>query len=153
MFARQRGVCVCVVLARTGCCCCCSLLLLACCCSPASVADEPLTTLDPATVTAGVTPIGGMSALPLSPGGRDPWRSNWVRSARDPTSARTATPGGYNRRKRLPSRGDIERAKQEAELIITPLTAARDFGGDATALPHLQIESVDFHDERRLPLC
>ncbi|KAF2162667.1 hypothetical protein M409DRAFT_68964 [Zasmidium cellare ATCC 36951] len=95
--------------------------------------DEPLTTLDPATVTAGVTPIGGMSALPLSPAGRDPWRSNWVRSARDPTSARTATPGGYNRRKRLPSRGDIERAKQEAEMIITPLTAARDFG-DANAL-------------------
>lgn len=89
---------------------------------------EPGSAIDPATVTAGVTPIG-VSAFPMSPGGLDPFKNNWVRTARDPTSAKTATPGGYTRKKRLPSRHDIERAKQEVVEMATPLTAARDFGG------------------------
>lgn len=66
----------------------------------------------------GVTPIAESA---LSPGG---WRHPNARNIRDPSSARTATPGGYTRRKRLPSKGDIERAKQEAADFATPITAA-----------------------------
>nr|POE51885.1 hypothetical protein CFP56_26092 [Quercus suber] len=63
----------------------------------------------------------------LSPGGLQPWRgTSKTRALRDPSSARTATPGGYSRRKRLPSKSDIERAKQQAAEMATPLTAARD---------------------------
>ncbi|KAF7196661.1 hypothetical protein HII31_02031 [Pseudocercospora fuligena] len=91
---------------------------------------DPLTVVDPGTVTAGVTPIQH-SAYPMSPGGLDPWRRRDGRMARDATSARTATPGGM-RRKRLPSRTDIERAKQEAAEMATPLTAARDFAPQRT---------------------
>ncbi|KAF2482971.1 hypothetical protein BDY17DRAFT_345621 [Neohortaea acidophila] len=75
----------------------------------------------------GVTPIA-QSALPfsaLSPGGQDVWQQTRVRGFRDPSSARTATPGGFGKT-RLPSRSDIERAKQEAANINTPITAARD---------------------------
>ncbi|KAK4617968.1 hypothetical protein CLAFUR4_12431 [Fulvia fulva] len=82
---------------------------------------DPKTTVDNGALTAGVTPILN-SALPMSPGGLDPWRQRGGRMARDPSSARTATPGAA-RRKRLPSRGDIERAKQEAAEMATPLTA------------------------------
>lgn len=73
---------------------------------------------------AGITPIA-QSALPqsaLSPGAGEHWHSN-THGLRDPSSARTATPGGFGRRKRLPSRGDIERAKQEAANLATPITA------------------------------
>ncbi|SMY27982.1 unnamed protein product [Zymoseptoria tritici ST99CH_1A5] len=89
----------------------------------AANAADPLTILEPGT--AGVTPIMN-SALPMSPGGYDPWRNRMGRKARDPSSARTATPGGMARRTRLPSRDQIERAKQEAAEMATPLTAARD---------------------------
>ena len=77
---------------------------------------------------AGVTPIA-QSALPqsaLSPGAGDHWQSR-THGFRDPSSARTATPGGFTRRKRLPSRSDIERAKQEAANLVTPITASRDY--------------------------
>lgn len=82
----------------------------------------------PATAAAaanqvGVTPIAESA---LSPGGQQSWRQK-TRTLRDPSSARTATPGGYSRRKRLPSKSDIERAKQEAAELATPMTAARDF--------------------------
>lgn len=95
--------------------------------APAQTAGGPSSALDTANMTAGVTPIL-TSALPMSPGGLDPWKHRTGRLARDPASARTATPGGVARRKRLPSRDDIERAKQEAAEMATPITAARDFG-------------------------
>lgn len=85
-------------------------------------------TLDLPTPTnaMGVTPIA-QSAMPfsaLSPGGTDPWQVSRPRNPRDPTSARTATPGGY--RKRIPSKSDIERIKEETSRMATPVTAARD---------------------------
>ena len=83
---------------------------------------------EPQTAGMGVTPIA-QSALPqsaLSPGPSDHWQTR-SRGPRDPSSARTATPGGFGRRKRLPSRNDIERAKQEAANLTTPITASRDF--------------------------
>ncbi|KAK5130237.1 hypothetical protein LTR08_002283 [Meristemomyces frigidus] len=80
----------------------------------------------PVAVTAqiGVTPIAESALSPT--GGQQSWRQK-TRTMRDPSSARTATPGGYTRRKRLPSKGDIERAKQEAADLTTPMTAAQDF--------------------------
>ena len=84
----------------------------------------------------GVTPIAQSA---LSPGGVESWRST-TRKMRDPSSARTATPGGFSRRKRLPSRSDIERAKQETANLATPITAApataaRDFAPPVPSLP------------------
>ncbi|RMY61967.1 hypothetical protein D0863_11104 [Hortaea werneckii] len=70
----------------------------------------------------GATPIAESA---LSPGGQHSWRQN-TRNARDNSEARTATPGGFSRRKRLPSKSDIERAKMEAAEMATPMTAARE---------------------------
>lgn len=82
--------------------------------------DEPATTR-PVTTAVGVTPIANSA---LSPSGAQPWKT--MRDGREPSTARTATPGGHARKQRLPSRADIERAKQEAREMATPLTAARD---------------------------
>lgn len=82
--------------------------------------EEPTTTMQ----ALGVTPIAQSA---LSPGGLDAWQQHKARNGRDPSSARTATPGGFSRRKRLPSKTDIERAKQETANLTTPITAARDF--------------------------
>ncbi|RMY99005.1 hypothetical protein D0862_07316 [Hortaea werneckii] len=84
------------------------------------------------TTHAGVTPIAESA---LSPGGG--WRQR-ERVVRDPSTARTATPGGFSRRRRLPSRNDIERAKQEAAEIATPITAARDFANRERDQPSLR---------------
>ena len=70
----------------------------------------------------GVTP---MDESAMSPRPGEPWLRPNSRNARDPSSARTATPGGYSRRKRLPSKDEIARAKQEAAELVTPQTAAR----------------------------
>ncbi|TKA76883.1 hypothetical protein B0A55_03201 [Friedmanniomyces simplex] len=78
-----------------------------------------------AAAQVGVTPIAESA---LSPGG---WRQQKQSALRDPSSARTATPGGFARRKRLPSKSDIDRAKQEAADFAIPMTAARDFASRA----------------------
>ncbi|CAK3924294.1 unnamed protein product [Lecanosticta acicola] len=83
----------------------------------APLSGDPGTT-KPALTAIGVTPIAQSA---LSPGGAQPWRIG-----REPSTARTATPGGYSRSKRLPSRSDIERAKRDVNDMSTPLTAARD---------------------------
>ena len=88
---------------------------------------------DQQTTAVGITPIA-QSALPrsaLSPGAGDHWQTK-SRGVRDPSSARTATPGGFGRRKRLPSRGDIEMAQREAANLATPITASRDFAPTAS---------------------
>lgn len=87
--------------------------------------SRPITALTPIATSA--LP----SALPLSPGAEH--LRPRVRASRDPSSARTATPGGYARRKRLPSRSEIERAKQEAAEMATPITAARDLPPSRTS--------------------
>ncbi|TKA41952.1 hypothetical protein B0A54_06633 [Friedmanniomyces endolithicus] len=96
------------------------------------------------------------------------------RATRDPSSARTATPGEFAKRKRLPSRGEIERAKREAADLFTPMTASHDQSvpppsvrphsrtSNASSLPEpataLRTTSYDVqrlapasHDENRLP--
>lgn len=79
----------------------------------------------------GVTPIAESA---VSPGGAAHWSRSVSRKERDPSSARTATPGGYAR-KRYPSQSAERQAQTPAE---TPLTAQRDFaitqaGGETTA--------------------
>ncbi|KAK3117019.1 hypothetical protein LTR53_002040 [Teratosphaeriaceae sp. CCFEE 6253] len=87
--------------------------------------DATAAALAKAAAQVGVTPIAESA---LSPGG---WRQQKQSALRDPSSARTATPGGFARRKRLPSQSDIDRAKQEAADFATPMTAARDFASRA----------------------
>ncbi|KAK0944157.1 hypothetical protein LTR29_004289 [Friedmanniomyces endolithicus] len=86
---------------------------------------EAAAALAVAAAQVGVTPIAESA---LSPGG---WRQQKQSLPRDPSSARTATPGGFARRKRLPSKSDIDRAKQEAAEFATPMTIARDFSSRA----------------------
>lgn len=85
---------------------------------------------DPTPLAAGVTPIV-TSAMSLR---ADPaWPRPGRQATRDPSSARTATPGGFAKRNRLPSRDQILRTKQEAGAVSTPLTAARDFRSRAAS--------------------
>lgn len=74
---------------------------------------------DPTPLAVGLTPI---ITSALSPG---EWRPT-DRTMRAPSSARTATPGGFGKRRRMPSKGDAARSKQETYDTATPLTAARD---------------------------
>ncbi|KAL1584098.1 hypothetical protein WHR41_08160 [Cladosporium halotolerans] len=73
---------------------------------------------DPTPLAIGVTPILTSAMSPAD------WRSHDA-GIRAPSSARTATPGGYTRRKRIPSRSDIARIKQEAAEIGTPISGPR----------------------------
>jgi hypothetical protein len=74
---------------------------------------------DPTPLAMGLTPI---LTSAMSPTG---WRPN-DRAMRAPSSARTATPGAYGKRRRLPSKSDPTRNNQEITDMATPLTAARD---------------------------
>ncbi|THX41648.1 hypothetical protein D6D10_02543 [Aureobasidium pullulans] len=67
----------------------------------------------------GVTPIAESA---ISPGGVAPWLRSSHKFDRDPSSARTATPGGYARRQ-LPSRSGVSRTRDTSQ---TPLTARRE---------------------------
>lgn len=71
----------------------------------------------------GATPVAESA---LSPGAQQSWRQK-SRNIREASEARTATPGGFSRKKRLPSKSDIERAKMEAAEMATPMTGAHDF--------------------------
>jgi hypothetical protein len=72
----------------------------------------------------GVTPIAESA---ISPGGAAPWLRSGSRFDRDPSSARTATPGGCTRRQ-LPSRSGISRTRDTSQ---TPLTAHREMSEPA----------------------
>lgn len=72
---------------------------------------------DPTPLAIGVTPIIASAMSPTD------WHPHEL-SMRATSSARTATPGGYSRRKRLPSRSDIARIRQEAAEIGTPLLSS-----------------------------
>lgn len=68
---------------------------------------------------AGVTPIAESA---LSPGGADPWLRPSARGLNDTLSARTATPGAFDR-KRFPSTGAARVGPSEG---ATPLTVTQD---------------------------
>ena len=79
----------------------------------------------------GVTPIAESA---ISPGGSIPWLHSSYGKERDPSSARTATPGGYGR-KRLPSKSARYRAPQGTPRTAsneTPMTAARTYAPPVT---------------------
>ncbi|KAK7193506.1 hypothetical protein DPSP01_000067 [Paraphaeosphaeria sporulosa] len=98
----------------------------------------------------GATPIAESAMSPT--GGRNPWLGASLRSARardgsrEPSSARTATPGSYNR-KRLPSQSGTERSTTNNEYLASlavpnrgqrdeiPRTAIDNIGREAETLP------------------
>jgi hypothetical protein len=73
---------------------------------------------DPTPLAIGVTPIVASAMSPTD------WNPNEL-SVRATSSARTATPGGYARRNRLPSRSDMSRIRHEAAEIGTPVLGPR----------------------------
>ncbi|KAF2029375.1 hypothetical protein EK21DRAFT_67722 [Setomelanomma holmii] len=98
---------------------------------------------DRTPMNPGVTPIAESALSPS--GARHPWRTAREPS-REPSSARTATPGAY-RRKRLPSRSDTSRATTTNEVLASlaipdrgqrgdqPRTAVDNVGREAQTLP------------------
>lgn len=101
--------------------------------------DDDRTPMNP-----GVTPIAESALSPS--GARHPWRGARDPS-REPSSARTATPGAY-RRKRLPSRSDASRSTTNNEVLASlvipdrgqrseahPRTAVDNVGREAETLP------------------
>ncbi|KAH3941008.1 hypothetical protein HBI25_176970 [Parastagonospora nodorum] len=95
-------------------------------------------------MNAGVTPIAESALSPS--GAAQPWRTARDPS-REPSSARTATPGAY-RRKRLPSRSDTGRSTTNNEVLASlaipdrgqrgeshPRTAVDNVGREAETLP------------------
>lgn len=89
----------------------------------------------------GVTPIAESA---ISPGGAAPWLRSGSRFDRDPSSARTATPGGYARRQ-LPSRSGTSRTRDTSQ---TPLTAHREVSGPTHITENLDPER---HGHTRKP--
>lgn len=101
--------------------------------------DDERTPMNP-----GVTPIAESALSPS--GAAHPWRAARDPS-REPSSARTATPGAY-RRKRLPSRSDTGRSTTNNEVLASlaipdrgqrgeshPRTAVDNIGREAETLP------------------
>lgn len=87
----------------------------------------------------GVTPIAESA---ISPGGAGPWLKARDRKEREPSTARTATPGAYGGRRRFPSKSDFQRARDPSE---TPLTAARDFASFKIPAPSRAEQDVSSH--------
>jgi len=85
----------------------------------------PLSADDPTPLAVAATPIADSAISPRG-GGFARLRTG-ERTVREQSEARTATPGGF-RKKRLPSASDIARAKQDAAEMATPLTAAKATG-------------------------
>ncbi|KAF1975084.1 hypothetical protein BU23DRAFT_567059 [Bimuria novae-zelandiae CBS 107.79] len=101
-------------------------------------------------MNVGATPIAESAMSPT--GGRNPWLGANMRAARareasrEPSSARTATPGSYGR-KRLPSRADPDRSTTNNEYLASlavpnrgqrdevPRTAVDNIGREAETLP------------------
>ena len=76
------------------------------------------------------TPMGAIGTTPIAQSALSPgvttWQEQRSRNTRDPSSARTATPSAFSRRKRLPSNSEFERAKQGTANLTTPITTTRD---------------------------
>jgi hypothetical protein len=93
-------------------------------------------------MNVGATPIAESAMSPAV--GRSPWlTSASVRGAREksrePSSARTATPGAY-RRKRLPSRSDAERSTTNNEVLASLAVPNR--GQRTDPIPQTAIDNV-----------
>ncbi|KAF2276235.1 uncharacterized protein EI97DRAFT_53004 [Westerdykella ornata] len=96
--------------------------------------DDDQTPMNP-----GVTPIAESAITPAV--GKTPWGSRAARDAfREPSSARTATPGAY-RRKRLPSRTDTERSAATNNEHLASL-AVPDRGQRGESIPRTAVDNV-----------
>ncbi|KAF2842229.1 hypothetical protein M501DRAFT_927118 [Patellaria atrata CBS 101060] len=86
-------------------------------------APQLLSTTDERTpMNVAPTPIAESA---LSPGGGNrAWGRDRSRGLRDPSSARTATPGAFSRRRRFPSRADTDRETLETPVPTTAINAS-----------------------------
>ncbi|KAL5114670.1 hypothetical protein ACEQ8H_007464 [Pleosporales sp. CAS-2024a] len=105
---------------------------------------------DRTPMNAGVTPIAE-SALSPSGAAQQPWRTARDTS-REPSSARTATPGAY-RRKRLPSRSDTARSTTNNENLASLAIPDRGQRGESrsrTAIDNIgrEAETLPFSTRR-----
>lgn len=95
----------------------------------------------------GATPIAESAMSPT--GGRNPWLGASLRSARardgsrEPSSARTATPGSYNR-KRLPSQSGAERSTTNNEYLASLAVPNR---GQREEVPRTAIDNIGRESE------
>ncbi|KAF2869890.1 hypothetical protein BDV95DRAFT_90379 [Massariosphaeria phaeospora] len=88
---------------------------------------------------AGITPIAESAISPAI--GKSPWvKARSVREgSREPSSARTATPGAYNR-KRYPSRPDAERSTTSMEKMASLVVPDR--GQRSDTVPKTAVDNV-----------
>lgn len=86
----------------------------------------------------GVTPIAESALTPAV--GRTPWARTAREPLREPSSARTATPGAY-RRKRLPSKADTERSTGTNNENLASL-AVPDRGQRGDSIPRTAVDNV-----------
>jgi hypothetical protein len=99
--------------------------------------NDDLTPMNP-----GVTPIAESALTPS--GARHPWKSARDGS-REPTSARTATPGAY-RRHRMPSRSDAARTTTTNNEVLASL-AIPDRGQRSDIHPRTAIDNIGRESE------
>lgn len=89
----------------------------------------------------GVTPIAESAISPAI--GKSPWLGTSARPAREtsrePSSARTATPGAY-RRKRYPSRSDADRSTTNNETLAA--LAVPDRGQRGESIPRTAVDNI-----------
>ncbi|KAH8731245.1 hypothetical protein GQ44DRAFT_736332 [Phaeosphaeriaceae sp. PMI808] len=110
----------------------------------------------------GVTPIAESALSPS--GAQHPWRTTTRDASREPSSARTATPGTY-RRKRLPSRSDTARSTTNNETLASlaipdrgqrgeshPRTAIDNIGREAETLPFSTRRATSTSDSHKFVL-
>ncbi|KAF2813339.1 uncharacterized protein BDZ99DRAFT_517608 [Mytilinidion resinicola] len=108
---------------------------------------QMLSTTDEQTpMNVGVTPIAESALSPA--GATNQWLRPSTRGLREPSSARTATPGAY-RRKRLPSKSDADRSERQergptsnlAALVIPDRMPERSARVD-TAIPQTAVDTT-----------
>lgn len=94
--------------------------------------------LEQTPILPGITPIAESAITPSM--GKTPWGRGARDVSREPSSARTATPGSYSRRKRLPSRSDTERSTTTNEMLASLVVPDRGQRGES--LPRTAIDNL-----------
>ncbi|KAF2264492.1 hypothetical protein CC78DRAFT_580274 [Lojkania enalia] len=99
---------------------------------------------DQTPMNVGVTPIADSALSPAvgkTPWGLTPSARTARESAREPSSARTATPGSY-RRKRYPSRSDADRSTTNNEMLASLIVPDRGPKKENDAIPMTAVDNV-----------
>ncbi|KAF2636978.1 hypothetical protein P280DRAFT_521494 [Massarina eburnea CBS 473.64] len=106
-------------------------------------------------MNVGATPIAESAMSPSA--GKNPWLAASSRAARDPSrdpsSARTATPGAYSRRKRFPSQSGVDRSTTNNESLASlavPNRGQRENSAPRTAVDNIgrEMETLPFATRR-----